>query len=176
MDLDTFVDQTREKKRKDLVNLTKKTKKQIPLYIFQAHANLVNKYPDAGNFLTPAFVYQTLREITKAAKDQLSSDENSSIDIFGLGKLYLKKKKAYRSKDANKEQYYLKFKSSSAFLYTIRKNLGTASEAELRFLEKSDNYMKELQRKRQEFLTQREMRKKEKESFIDPSEYLSDIF
>jgi hypothetical protein len=166
-----YVDTVRKKKEKDLINITKKTRKHIPAYVFQAHANLLERFPDAGHFLTPAFVYQTLREITKAAKAQLCADETESIDIFGLGKLVLLRKPAYRNK--TKEQLYLKFKVSQVFLYEIRRHHGTATEAELRTLEKSDNYMKELQEKRNKFLREREMKRKGEIDELDPSNYVS---
>jgi hypothetical protein len=168
-----YVDIVRKQKEKDLINVTKRTRKHIPAYVFQAHANLLERFPDSGHFLTPAFVYQTLREITKAAKAQLCADETSTIDIFGLGKLVLLRKKAYRSEDKTKQQLYLKFRHSNVFLYEIRRHHGTATPAELKTLEKSDNYMKELQTKREKFLREREMKRKGELDELDPSNYLS---
>ena len=168
-----YVDTVRKQKEKDLINVTKKTRKHIPAYVFQAHANLLARFPDAASILTPAFVYQTLREITKAAKAQLCADETASIDIFGLGKLVLLRKKAYRSEDKEREQLYLKFKHSQVFLYGIRRHHGTATPAELKTLAKSDNYMKELQDKRTKFLRERELKRKGEMEELDPANYLN---
>lgn len=171
--LEPYVDTVRKQKEKDLINVTKKTRKHIPAYVFQAHANLLDRFPDTGSFLTPAFVYQTLREITKAIEAQLCADETAPIDIFGLGKFVLLRKKAYRSEDKTKEQLYLKFRHSQVFLYKLRRHHGTATPAELKTLEKSDNYMKELQAKREKFLRERELRRKGELDELDPSNYLS---
>jgi len=58
-------------------------------------------------------------------------------------------------------------------LYKLRRHHGTATTAELKTLEKSDNYMKELQAKREKFLREREMKRKGELDELDPSNYLS---
>lgn len=170
-----YVDTVREAKTQNLKNINKRTKKHIPAYVFQAHANLIDKFPDAGHFLTPSFVYNTLREITKAAEAQLCADETSSVDLFGWGKFTLTRKENCRYAKGI-TQMYIKFTVSNILMCKIRRHFGTATESQLKTLENSENYMGGLQAKRLKFLSERELKRKGQLAEEDPENYIGRFY
>ena len=167
--LQPYIDTVRQEKTQRLKNINKKTKKHIPPYIFQAHANLLDKFPDAGKFLTPAFVYNTLRELTKAAEAQLITDKTVSIEMFGFGKFELVLTKTQQFE--MKEQLHLKYRPSLIMLYRIRRHYGTATQAQLTTLERGEKYMAELHEKRLKFLAARELKNKGQLEESNPENY-----
>lgn len=99
----------------------------------------------------------TIDRILKLFWDYIEESlvNKNTVSIYGFGKFSIHGK--YGKKGTGKErfQYYPKFTWSRHALARMREQLGTATEAEIRSMEKSRNFMKEVWQKRHNYMLEK---------------------